>query len=404
MIYARLFDGGTELRTQPSDVPGLWRGWWTDVRAYEESVFDYRLRTNTEEQNAAMEKRTTLTTDRVLHAWPNLFPGHSWIDWTTRYRDTSLDGFRLELSYPERFIGGQEFPGIPAGELSFRPDQTPSPDTVREEGRLIRERSWRETRELQAELGNPETFVRLDTLNESGGCQLKEPIALRARGNRGSVVLTLPDQSLFDPFDLRYPDRYLVIDENGSELGRDFAYLNPRGFYNLHFRPRRWKFYVVVYCIFWHITFFEIYPVREVFTQAWYDRPPTYPYRHNLHNFNIFSIDNAVLWQFEHSQAAADLSRQIFEAQYWTLSVAHIFGGVELCQMWIERAAPRRGETVFVLERVDRAIGRSYPVFVKNKASDATLENLYPTTDIAFFQEVPWTPTGSDNWGVGGIY
>lgn len=402
MIYARLFDGGTELRIQAADEPGLDVAWWTDARAFEESVFDYRGRDNMEAQNATVEKRTALTADREVRAWPTVFPGHSWIDWTPRYRWEGIDGLKLNLHYPERYIGGQEFPGLPAGELELKSQDVPSPDTDRREGRLLRERSWRETRELIAgmELEEDPAPIRLDTLNEKHGTQLQEPLALRCRGERGSVVLELPDQSLFDPFDLRHPERYKITDETGTELVGDFAYLNRRGFYNLHLRPRRWKYFVTVYAIFWYVSFFELFPVRQVFTQAWYDRPPTYPLRHNLHGMTVFSVDPAVLWQFEHSQAAADLSRQIFEAQWWTYSEAMIFASVELVQMWIERAAPRFNETVLHLERIDQVTGSSYSVFVKNTASDSTLNGLYPTQDIAFFQEVPWSPIPGYNTGI----
>lgn len=403
MIYARLFDGGTELRIQAADEPGLDVAWWTDARVFEESVFDFGQRRNTQAQNAVVEnvsRRVGGSQDRTVRAWPDPFPSHSWIDWTARYRRTSTDGFALSIHYPERFIGGQGFPVLPAGELEFDPSLTPSPDTERETGRLLPERSWRDVRELHAGMEDPESYVRLDTLNEAGGTRLQEPIALRIRGERGSVVPVLPDQSLFDPFDLR-EDRYRFIGPDGQVLGRDFAYLNPRGFYNLHLRPRRWKFFVTVHAIFWHISWFELFPVREVFSQAWYDRPPTYPLRHNLHNFNIFTTDPAVLWQFEHSQAAADLTDQIFDAQWWSLSEAHIFGFVELVQMWIERAAPRKGETVLVVERIDQATGRTFPIAVQNAASDSVLDDAYPTQDIAFFQEVPWSPIPGMNTGIG---
>ena len=383
MIYARLFDGGTDLRKLPASVPGLDTAWWVGS-GWEQSIFDWGNRTA--QLNALMASLDPLT----VRTWPEQMPRKMWVDATNRYHWNSLDGLRFNLHHVDRIT--EQYPEMPAGDPEWRDDL--SELLQPEDGRIHRELAWREIRE-RAE--DPNEWYRLPTLNESGGTKLKEPLALRAQGPRGALALELPDQSLFAPFDLSHPERYRVFDNAGNEIDQSAMYLYPRSTSNLYLRPRWWKYYVTVYAIFWYISVFELFALRYVFTKAWYDRPPIYPIRHNIMESTPASTDPAVLWQFEHSNAAAELTREIFDAQHFGLCEVVVFGFIELVQMWIERAAPRRSEAVLGIGRVDQATGRESPVWVRARSNQ---DSLYPTTDIAFFQEVPWYILPGSNTGV----
>jgi hypothetical protein len=387
MIYASLFDAGTELRRQPADVPGCDTAWWTDAH-FEESIFEYRKRSKTLHQNEKMRDADPME----IRPWPEPMPGKMWVDHTARYTWNGLDGLSLNLYHVDRIAG--DFPPLPAGAAQLITN--PKPEVDRAEGRTLRELTWREVRDAAE---TPTDWYRLDTLNESQGTQLTEPLALIVPEARGSIALEMVNQSLFDPFDLRKgTEWYRATDDNGEAFTGDvseYLYLYPRGRYNLYFRPRRWRYYVVVYAVFIYISFFELFPVTTAFTHAWYDTAPRYPIRHNILNTNPGSTDPAILWQFEHSQAAADLTHQIFEAQWWTPCEAFIFSSIELVQMWVYREAPRKYENVLGIGRVDQATGRESRVWIQN-LNDR--DDDYPREEIAFFEQVPWyiLPPGSE--------
>jgi hypothetical protein len=392
LIYAQLFDGGTEFSLQPGEVtglvgggpyPGLDRVWWVNGRIFEESVFDYGARRNTAEQNAMMMD----TDDREVRKWTAGLPSHMWIDLTDRYEWTGADGFLLNAYHVDRIQ--EDFPPLIEGDMTI--DTAPEdPELDRSAGRIVRELNYQEIQDIAVD---PFEWTRLPTLNEIGGTRLMDPVAMIIPDVRGSIALELPDNSLFDPFDLREGlNRYFVTDDDGNILafepgdgGEELLYLNPRGTYRLHFRPRRWKYFVIVWAQFLYVSFLEMFFVRQTFTQVWYDRPPVYPLRHNL--IKNSGCDPATNYQFEQSQAAADLTDQIFDAQWWSLSEAMIFHHIELVQMWIERAAPRRDEIVLTIEEVDTATGNTSRRHIRNKHD---LSSIYPTVDVSFCQEVPW--------------
>jgi hypothetical protein len=379
--YAALFDGGRGLRVQAADVPGLDTAWWVDGRIFEESIFDYGFRRNTIPQNELMKSTAGLP----VRQWGEDLPGHMWIDNTNRYPWTGVDGLKMNLYHVDRVAG--DFPLLPAGEVPYLEDPD-DPEVDRAAGRFLREFDYQE---IQNDAENPSEWYRLPTLNEQGGTQLREPLALVVPEVRGAIALELVDQSLWDPFDLRQGDRYRVRTNNDEILEGDAAdewrFLQPRGVYRLTLRPRRWRYFVTCYVIYVHISFVELYYVREVFTQAWYDIPPCYPLRHNIIDADVIGGDPAVFWAFEHSQAAADLTDQIFDAQYWTLSEAHIFHHVELVQMWISKAPPRKHEYVLGIERLDVSGTEPSRVWLEHTRD---LSSEYPQQQIAFFQEVPW--------------
>lgn len=378
MIYADLFDAGTELRKLPADVPGMDEAWWINS-GWEQSFFEYGQGGRIAELNARMMN----VQDLDVRPWPEPLPGKMWIDNTHRYRRLGTDGLQFRLSMWDRI------PDIyllaPAGGPLLKTQTVPSAILNPVEGRLLREMSWRE---IQAAAENPGEWIRLDTLNESEGTQLQEPLALAVRGIRGPVIPGIEDQSLFAPFDLSLgADVYRAIDDAGAEVPLERAWMYPRGRYSLFLRPRNWHYSVIVYAVFLYVSWFEMYTVVTPFTHAWYDRPPVYPLRHNILETSPATNDAAVVWQFEHSQAAADLTQQIFEAQWWTLCDAFIFQSIELVQMWVDRVPPASREVILGVTRVDQATGAESRVWVENRRN---MSAEYPQQQIAFFEDVPW--------------
>jgi hypothetical protein len=144
---------------------------------------------------------------------------------------------------------------------------------------------------------------------------------------------------------------------------------------------------VIVYVVFIYIGWFETYEVLLPFPHLWYDRPPVYPLRHNILETNADTNDAAIVWQFEHSQAAADIEQQIFDAQWWTPCEVFIFKNVEKVVMWVNRVPPAKREVILGVGRVDQATGAESRVWVENRYN---MTSAYPVQQIAYFQEVPW--------------
>jgi hypothetical protein len=378
MIYASLFDAGTELRKLPADVPGMDEAWWINS-GWEESFFEHASGRRIAELNARMQNIQNLQ----VRPWPEPMPGKMWIDNTHRYRRFGFDGLKFRMSMWDRIP--DTFLLAPAGDPELVTQTVPSPILEPVEGRLLRELSWRE---IQARAENPGEWYRLDTLNESEGTQLQEPLALAFRGIRGPLVPGIEDQSLFAPFDLALGESiYRAVDESGVEVPLERAWLYPRGTYDLYLRTRKWRYNVIVYATFLYISWFEMYTIVTPFVHMWYDRPPVYPLRHNILETSPGTNDAAIVLQFEQSQAAADLTQQIFQAQWWTLCDAFIFQSVERVEMWVNRMPPAKREVILGVSRIDQATGAESRVWVENRLNMTT---VYPVQQIAYFEEVPW--------------
>jgi hypothetical protein len=217
--------------------------------------------------------------------------------------------------------------------------------------------------------------LRLDTGNETGGTLLREPLELAFDRLRGaSYHLELPDQSLFTPFDMRYPERYLVVDGNGRPLPDDQAEqvmsLRNGGRYRLHLRPRRWRYAATVWAYYVYISAFEYVPASEIFFRAHFDRPPFHPYRHNLIETTKttpltgwfgtpLSQDIGISYQWETSRSAEGLRTEIIEGQFYTLCLSKIFVFATDAEVTVYRYPPRQNDIVLGIERVDQATGAS---------------------------------------------
>lgn len=381
MINASLFDAGMQLRRQPSSAPGVDTAWWAASRTFEESLFEFRDRSNLPAQNAAMRAVDPI----VVSPWPERMPAHMWVDWTPRHAWNGIDGLGFNLWALDTVTG--EFPLRPAGEP--RLEMGPVMNLDREASRFQRELAWREVRDLAED---PTDWYRADTLNESGGTHLVAPVCLRLEGLRGPVVPELVDNSFFEPFDLRAgTGRYQVYDSNGtwipSPMAAELLRLEPRGIYNLYLRPRRWRYFIVAYVVYIYVSFLELFYVNQAHTHVFYDAPPRYPYRHDILSSTPETVDPAVLWEWEHSQAAADLTAAIFDAEWRSLCEAFLFSHVDHLEMWVYRYPPQKGEYVLGIGRVDRCTGREAITWVQNRRD---LDDLYPQQQLAYFEYVPW--------------
>jgi hypothetical protein len=384
-IHATLHDAGTILRKQRYH-PGADTAWWTDNRLFEDRIFD--LGEKIPQQNAAMRDLAGMD----INPWPETFPAHVWVDWTNRYEwrgGDGGDGLGLDLYQLDQIA--DKYPPLPGGTVRLDLDGSHITDPVH--GRLVPSLTWREVRDRAPD---PTEWYRLDTLNETGGAGLQAPLGLVVDGARNPVVLAMPDQSLFTPFDLRDgSSRYRLVDQDGqqlpdAQLDAGALALNPRGHYRLWFRPRRWRYFAVVYAVYLYISFFEMFYVSTAVSYAWYDRPPTYPVRHNV-LANPSGGDGGINWQFEHSLAAAQIRRELFDNQWWTFSEAFVFHHIDHTELWAYRYWPLAGEYVVGIERVDDSTGRGTAVWAMTKANE---QSRYPQELIYYDPEVPFYVTG----------
>lgn len=383
MIYGQAYDAGTILtRDRVADRPGM------EAIYYREADLEENIgESKTANINAAMKDADRLE----LRPWPASFPRHAWVDWTPRYEAEGDTGLRLELHTLDA-LGNDTHPA-PAGAAAFT--QAPRELLDPSSGRICRALSWRE---VQTRHGSE--WLRLDTKNETGGTRLKEPIALNFSRLRGAGFrLVLPDNSLFSPFDLRYPERYIVTNDAGQVVtGEHWLNLSPRGLYRFYLRPRRWRYVAIVIAHYWIVSGFESFPADEVFTRSHFDRPPFYPYRHDVNTSRLLdyyqnfygeprAYDAGIDWQWNHSRNAAALRHEIIEGQIYTLCWAKIFTGNEDADVTLWRYPPRAGDVVLGIGRVDASTGSESRLWIHQR-DDGTAQ--YPMTLVGQFY-VPFT-------------
>ena len=338
-LSLRAFDGGTELNVAPlDDTVGMDRPVWNQLN-FEESLFVHRRWEIEDLYRSSLE-------DETIEPWPDKLPGKLPIDHSGRI--SGSDGFHLNAYAYDPY--SEDYPPIPAGEINIESDQDPYVN--REEGRAMRALSWRE---VQARKDNPEDWVRLDSYNAKYGTRMVEPTTVSLQGHRGSsVAFELPDNSLYVPWDLRYPERYKVYLGEASEealekeIASQWLTFRNNGTYHLYLKPRRWRWYVSVVCWFMYATPFQSAIIRETFTKSWYDRPPVYPYRHSKPPWTSSDGDHAIEYQFETSRAAQELRQEILAAQWHTLCEVYVFLYNDPAKLTCWRMPPRGDEYVSV--------------------------------------------------------
>lgn len=378
MIYCNLYDGGTEFRTFDEGVPGMLRPVWIQ-QDYEGTVIADRL--------VEINENFKTVTPLACAPWPEDMPGKMWIDHTSRYAGTN-GGLALNLYSYDPI--SDDYPALPGGVSQFVTD--PEPELDRGEGRLLRSLDWEE---VQAGADDPTEWVRLPARNEYGGTDLHEPLTLQVFGNHcAEVALELPDNSLFAPFDFRELSRYRVF-EDGVEAAvsetdkAHYLRLRDGGTYALYLKPRRWRWFAEVECMFVHATPWWSSFVIESFNMPYWDRPPVYPYRHSILSGD--SSDIGIDYQFTRSRAAAQLRENILDTQYVTLCEAYVYVSNDPAKITIWRYPHRGGEFVAGIGRIDKYTGHETRVWVQQVD---TYSSVYPIQQIAYYEMVQFSARG----------
>jgi len=371
-LTVKMFDAGTQpVYPDATDIPGCDRLYWREGTTWEENVASPRIA----EQN--FEMWDTLDLGSVsMDPWPETLPPVAWADFSSSNRAYGSDGVRPELYHNDPFTdpAAADWPLCPAGagRLELNPEPTADP----EEGRVTTTLDYLEIQAVQG----PQWY-RLETDNEHLGTRLKKPLLMVwARLTGPSYRLVMPDNSIYTPFDLRHGlDWYFLVDEHRAripdELAEGLLDLANRGHYTLYLRPRRWRYVATVVAHFMYISFAWQFLAQEYFIRSHYDRPPFYPYRHNvitssmsapLTNYfgHARSYDLGIAWQWEHSYNATLLAREILNAQWKELCFAKLFVGNEDADITLWRQQPRRGEVVAGLGRLDTVTGDEHIAWI----------------------------------------
>jgi hypothetical protein len=381
VIYLELRDAGTKPVPQYDQVPGLDWLRWIEVD-YEEDI-----RTNLlNEENVAMRAWKPYLD---IRQWPAKVPRHAPADYTMRY-----DGFNFRLHHYVDYAG--DYAEVP-GHRSYI-DSTFMP-LDRDHENMSCEASRQDVQDLEGLFTFDKRPIRLPYDNEVFGTRLKDPLVAFHIGQVGpSYVLELPDNDLFEPFDLTHPERYYVVDEDGEviENGADWLLTANNEFRVLYMRPRRWRWIVTVLAHYEYADWWGSSPSDEMFISAFFNRPPFYPIRHNIGvtakmaSYDEFtnwigeprSYDEGLSSSWDLSWHSQDLREQILDQQWWSMCEAYIFIGNEPPDCSIIAHPPRVGEVVAGFGIVDNLSGHEETVWVV-QATDAS--QVYPQRTIGQF-------------------
>jgi hypothetical protein len=362
-------------------VPGM------DELTYVEVDYEEDIRVDL--MNAENDAMKAYDPYLTVAPWPVPIPRHAPLDYTMRY-----DGLQFVLHHWDQFA--EDFCEVPGGMALI--DSTDVP-LDRDHQRLSRELNVGEVR------GWPDMkqATRLPFPNETGGTDLKEPVAITYYGPKDCrFALELPDNNYFTPFDLTHPERYILRDSDGTLLEDGWDFLRPGADATrvLYLRPRRMRWIVTVIAHYLWVTWFEEAYNDEVFISVFYQRPPFYPMRHNLGTttkpeayqlFNFYgeprSEDNGLTSSWELSWHSIDLREQILDQQWFSLCEAYEFIGNEDPDLALVAYPPRVGEIVLGVGIVDRASGREDVVWVYQK-EDAS--SVYPQRTVGEFLLPEW--------------
>jgi hypothetical protein len=261
--------------------------------------------------------------------------------------------------------------------------------------------------EIQARNPSPTEWLRLPVENEDPGfSNLKDPLVVMQSTDKegGRVTLSGDYNPIFVPFDLTHPEWYYVYDADGTELARDpgdvanLLAFDPEGHYRLYLRPANWRWVATVVAHYVYISWFEAFYSDLIFTEAYYNRPPVYPKRHDLLNdvpsITVNGVDHcfsaAINESFEKSEAAAFLAQQMMEAQWWTLSEAFVYVGNDPPSVAISLYPPQQGDMVLGVGRVDYPGGAEEVLWVKQVVTGDTAGW---TPQFLQYYLVPWYAT-----------
>jgi hypothetical protein len=380
-------DAGTELRTGPGDAaPGLDLGRYIHAGGAKHwEHYFYEVQAYTHRVNQTLRDGVGGTIP--FRSWNPGMPRTCWVDYTNRYE--TIEGFYWKLHQRDQIT--DSYGQVPAAWHVWL-DLTYEPPIIDAQEKVSDLKTPSEVALEKSQEGeDPTQYVRAPLQNETeyhgswkGYTHLKNPIACTISGVGGNnVVLEIPnDQLLFAPQDWRYPEWYKCFNINGEPLEPTSEWLSLRrnGKYRVHIRPRMWRWTIFVLAHYIYVTLWGLIPNDEYFTHVFFDRPPFYPWRHDVittkasspvYNWNnqARSYDLALDYHWEHTNAAADLSRQIIEQQYSMPSMVYLFLSNEDPDLFLEAWPSYKGDIVAVIERIDEASGSEGLVFVQQSAN-----------------------------------
>jgi hypothetical protein len=379
-MRAELYDAGTELRIDSLlSTPGMDHAYFREL--------DMEYQWPTQLQGEINERLRETHTTATLRPWPVPFPGRCWIDWTKRYNGPD-GGLTIK---PARWdIMFDDYALVPAPLTQIPDAATYDPNADMEDARLIDAKT---TIEIAAENSQPTEWLRQPLHNEIGGkhggtCDLKQPTVMQQLYHVGDMLRPVINYSpLFAPVDGRHPEWYNLLRADGTQIGDEkklhYMSMMPEGDYRLYLRPANWRWVVTVWANYLYVSWFEMFPTREIFTTAYFNRPPVYPHRHDLikttqnpyfewHNI-YYSIDGGISAGFESSRGAAFLRSQMINAQWWTQSEAYIFTGNDPATIAIWLWPPEPMDIVLGIGRVDTSTGEEEILWLQ-QAVDLTAE------------------------------
>ena len=371
-MRAELFDAGTILNILPNrTVPGMDEGYFRGI--------DMEWRFTENIQGDINDRLTAATRHATLVPWPVPFPGRCWVDWSPRYEGED-GGPKIRLHRHD--LGEEDYAEVPAALVQIPTDAAYDPNASTEDARLGDRKTMTE---IQSEQPSPTIWLRRPLQNERGGsryaaCALEQPVEMIHEGHTGDEYRIVADYNpLFAPFDGRRPEWYEAQDQEGNAIS-DAAKLRamslrPEGHYRIYFRPANWRWVATVYANYIYVSWFEMYPVTLTFTQAYFDRPPIYPSRHDLlhttqtagypYNGTFWSYDQGINNAFDQSRAAAFLRFQIIDQQWWTQSEAFIFAGNDPATLAMWLYPPEANDIVLGIAHVDDTTGEDDVVWFK---------------------------------------
>lgn len=374
MIYAEARDAMTRPLVTVAKVPGEDELTWVETDT-EEDIRTDRSR----EMNAAM---MAAQPELTIAPWPLPVPRQAPVDLTMRYAGVAFHLHEYDQAH-------ERWAPVPAGVATIQNTYDRFEPNQRAMTKML---SPQEVRKFKP---NPEKWIRLPFVNEAAGTDMKDPIAMIWNGLQNArFTIELPDNDVFEPFDLTHPDRYSFVGDGGKaiENGAMWGAFGDRARVVLYLRPRRWRWVVTVLAHFEFVTWFEEVPNDEMFVSAFYRRPPFYPYRHNIavsaqpdqyQTPNYFgdlrSYDQGISSAWDLSWHSIELRRQILDQQWFSMCECYIFLGNELPDIAIQAYPPRMGEIVVGIGFVDEATGRESRAWAV-QAVDASA--IYPQRTV----------------------
>ena len=385
VIRAELYDTGTRLiKASHLNKPGMEQAYFREI----DMEYDWPQERTTEIQRAILgtEKRVDLA------PWPERFPGVMWVDYNAKYRG-DFGGLQLGMYNLDLF--SYEWDPVPKNTSQILPGEEYSPDENRADARMG---DLHDVDGVAASQPEPTEWLRLPLLNETGSTtDLQTPATLIQECHTGGAfALDCNYSPLFMPFDTREPDLYTMIDDDGNPVSEEdkiaHMALSEGAFYRLYLMPAKWRWGATVVAHYTMITWFNVFPTSEIFTKAWFNRPPIYPIRHNVmytkdqpmfeYNWVPHSYDTGVNSGFDRSRGSATLRFWIIDAQWWTLSSAYIFTGNDDCSLVIWQHPPDPGDIVLGIGRVDYPGGQEERLWLVQKEDVST---RWPNTVVGIF-------------------